>query len=553
MNAPESTVNGTATNPLAGQTIAGRYRVESVLGKGGMGTVYRGVQLGIDRPVAIKVISAEHSGDEESLKRFQREAKVTSQLTHPNTIRLFDFGLMESGEFFFVLELLEGRELSDELREASTLPADQAIAIAIQILRALREAHERGIVHRDLKPDNVFLRRVPGEDLMVKVMDFGIAKPVTGDVTQVTAAGTMIGTPAYMAPEQARGDTLDGRADVYAVGTMIFEMLTGRLPFLVDSENPVQVLIAKLTGRPPRLSDWCDVDHVTDIERVVARMLDDQPASRPDAVEAIELLQKLATDIEHGHAPAAASQPTEAATAIAPIPRAVRRAKGKPKRRGPSQVRVVDAPTETADSSFLHETVVAQHRQIDVPDEASGDAGQATVALDRSALIGAETTLESVVGPAIDEPAALPAAAPAVPKPDERGARSRAPLVAAAVVAIAAIAALAMLMKGGEPATEPASQQELVRPQAEPEPAPPTEPDPAAAVAEPAPKPAAAPTPEPEPAPEPAAKPEPAPEPAAKPNPAPKPAAKQARKPHRTKRKAERPKKKGGTAYMMVD
>jgi len=286
------------THKLIGQTIADRYRISGVLGRGGMGTVYRGIQIGIDRPVAVKVMSREISTDLESIKRFQREAKLTSRLTHPNTIRVYDFGMTDDDHLYLVMELLEGRELGQELDNSPTIAAHRAVAIAIQILRALREAHQRDIVHRDLKPDNVFLRDVPGEGEVIKVMDFGIAKSVRGDVSQVTSTGTLIGTPAYMSPEQARGEPLDGRSDIYTVGTMLFEMVCGQLPFPVqEGDTAVQVLIAKITRKPPTLAsiapDVPDVDALSEIiERFLKVSRGDRPRDADAAIAALESWQK---------------------------------------------------------------------------------------------------------------------------------------------------------------------------------------------------------------------------------------------------------------------
>jgi len=307
-----------------GAVIGGRYRIVGLLGRGGMGTVYRGVQLGIDRPVAIKIISREVADDRVALQRFQREAKLTSRLTHPNSIRVFDFGVTAEDRPYLVMELLQGRELAAELAEHGRLPPARAIAIAEQVLRALREAHGMGILHRDLKPENLFLRDVIGEEDLVKVVDFGIAKSVEGDVSRVTQSGSLVGTPAYMSPEQSRGDELDGRSDLYAVGTILWEMLAGRLPFPPQGDSPVSILIARLTTPLPSLAAVApDVPGVHHLEAALAALLADDPADRPaDADAALALLADVRKRLPAHGATAWPDPADEIETVIGPVPTA---------------------------------------------------------------------------------------------------------------------------------------------------------------------------------------------------------------------------------------
>jgi serine/threonine-protein kinase len=216
--------------------------------------VYRGVQLSVNRPVAIKLITATAPNQAELVKRFRREAEATACLSHPNTVRLFDFGVTETEELYMVMELLEGSDLSEHLQTHAALPLSEALQITRQVLQALSEAHARGIVHRDLKPGNVFLSRVRGGDIFAKVMDFGIAGIEQARESQkLTVTGAVIGTPAYMSPEQAQGRAVDARSDVYSVGVMLFEMLTGRPPF--EADTVVSLLLAHVMQAPPRLAD----------------------------------------------------------------------------------------------------------------------------------------------------------------------------------------------------------------------------------------------------------------------------------------------------------
>ncbi|MBH23524.1 MAG: hypothetical protein CMH57_03470 [Myxococcales bacterium] len=217
-----------------GRLFAGKYRILQILGKGGFGAVYRACQENIPRDVALKVML--HEDAEESLvERFRREALHISQLKHPNTITLFDFGFDE-GIYYLVMELLEGADLAHTIDTYGALPPERAHRICAQILRSLNEAHSRGIIHRDLKPENIFLVDMPGEPDFIKVLDFGIARhKATDESERLTVDGTVVGTPWYMAPEQALGREVTTATDVYAVGLILYEMLSGRQAFQGDT------------------------------------------------------------------------------------------------------------------------------------------------------------------------------------------------------------------------------------------------------------------------------------------------------------------------------
>ena len=227
---------------LIGRIFDNRYEVRSVLGNGGMGTVYRGWQLSVDREVAIKVVSPKFASDRNAVKRFLREARLASRLSQPNVVNVYDFG--QAGSILYlVMELLRGRTLATELGERGRLDTRRTCVIAAQLCDALDAAHAQGIVHRDLKPSNiVILDHPPGRDL-VKVLDFGLAKSLVQDSgSAVTNSDALLGTPLYMAPEQIDGGESDQRADLYALGCILYEMLTGSPPF-VDSS--VSVLLAR--------------------------------------------------------------------------------------------------------------------------------------------------------------------------------------------------------------------------------------------------------------------------------------------------------------------
>ena len=223
-------------DPLLGKVLGERYRVLTRIGEGGMGTVYRAEHVVLRKRVAVKVLRPELSDDGDLVRRFQQEAIAASQIGQENIVDVTDFGRTQQGALYFVMEDLEGVSLAAILHASGPLPVERAARLLAQVCRALGAAHGRGIVHRDLKPDNVIVvRRDDGSDF-VKVVDFGIAKSGTRpERGRLTRAGTIIGTPEYMAPEQAAAATVDHRADVYAFGVLAYELLTGHLPFKADT------------------------------------------------------------------------------------------------------------------------------------------------------------------------------------------------------------------------------------------------------------------------------------------------------------------------------
>lgn len=235
-----------------GSVIDGRYRIDAVLGAGGMGRVYRGEHTGIGRAVAIKVLHADLGRNREASQRFQREALASGRLDHPNIVGVSDFGVIDDGPCYLVMEALEGESLGARLERDTRLPWQEALDIMRGVLLGLRHAHERGVVHRDIKPDNVFLARKDGESI-VKILDFGIAKLYAGspDDPASTRAGLTVGTPAYLSPEQAVGGEIKPPSDLYSATILLFEMLTGRPPF--QEADPLAMLGAHVSREPPRL------------------------------------------------------------------------------------------------------------------------------------------------------------------------------------------------------------------------------------------------------------------------------------------------------------
>jgi serine/threonine-protein kinase len=262
------------TDPFIGTVVGERYRIVSRIGVGGMGAVYRAEHTMMRRDLAIKVLLPELGGKEEFARRFEREAESASRLTHPNIITMTDFGRTPEGSLFLVMEFLAGQSLSSAI-SGGPMPNARALAIQRQILRGLEHAHAAGIVHRDLKPENIMLVERDGQSDVVKILDFGIAKvtqPQSGGEA-LTQAGVIFGTPEYLSPEQALGEAVDARADIYASGVILYEMLAGRRPF--ESEDKVKIISMHLAHAPPRIRDVSpNVDVPLPLEQAVMQALE---------------------------------------------------------------------------------------------------------------------------------------------------------------------------------------------------------------------------------------------------------------------------------------
>jgi hypothetical protein len=237
-----------------GSVLDGRYRIDAVLGSGGMGRVYRGEHTGIGRPVAIKVLHADLNRNRDAATRFQREAIASGRLDHPNIVNVSDFGVLDDGACYLVMEVLEGESLGARLERETRLAWREALDVLRGVLEGLRHAHDRGVVHRDIKPDNIFLARKDGKTV-VKILDFGIAKLYAGsaDDPASTRAGLTVGTPAYLSPEQAVGGEITPASDLYSATIVLYEMLTGRAPF--EDKDPLAMLGAHVSRTPPAISD----------------------------------------------------------------------------------------------------------------------------------------------------------------------------------------------------------------------------------------------------------------------------------------------------------
>ncbi len=299
---------------MVGQPVAGnRFVITKLLGFGGMGAVYEARQQNMNRSVALKLIPTH---DPTTVARFEREAMTISQLRHPNTITVFDYGTSDGGFLFLAMELLEGRTLSDVIREDGPLPPERAVHIASQICRSLNEAHQSGIVHRDIKPDNIILIPVDNDPDVVKVLDFGIAKAVMGeDDVQLTGDGRIIGTPRYMSPEQILAEPLDHRSDIYSLGCILFEMLCGAPPF--QQSSTTALMISHTQDPPPpfaqRLPPGAMSGMPGGLEHVVRKSLEKNPQYR--FMDTMEMYESLQAAITSAPMPAGMMDPDSTAAA----------------------------------------------------------------------------------------------------------------------------------------------------------------------------------------------------------------------------------------------
>ena len=271
----------TATDPFVGRTLDEKYLVEEQLGAGGMGAVYRARHLSMDRPVAIKFLQQRFVEDEAARVRFQTEARAAVKLRHPNAVSVTDFGHTSEGDVYIVMELLEGRTLREILSREAPLETARAISIMLQASDAVAAAHEAGIIHRDLKPANILVTQSADQPAVVKVLDFGIATFATDDDEDATAlaqTNSVIGTPRYMSPEQHNGNDVTAAADVYSLGVILYEMLTGMVPF--SGSTPAEIA-EKHANNPPHPPREVVAAIPEDVEHDVLHALEKQPADRP--------------------------------------------------------------------------------------------------------------------------------------------------------------------------------------------------------------------------------------------------------------------------------
>ena len=296
-------------DPLIGRTFDGKYRLTERLGQGGMGTVYRATHLLIDRPVAIKVLNPRFVEDEEAQERFRREARAAGRLQHMNAVAVTDFGRTDDGFVYIVMELLLGRSLRDVLAREAPLDAARAVSIMLQTSAAVSAAHEAGIIHRDLKPGNIFVVQRKHAPPIIKVLDFGIAKLAADalddedDPVTLTQVGVMIGTPRYMSPEQCDSRRLTPASDVYSLGIILYEMLTGTTPF--TGSTPLAVAMRHSTEIPRAPRDFV-ASIPPELEEIVLHALEKRAEDRPSDAGAFRqelyaIAERLGLEHAAGH------------------------------------------------------------------------------------------------------------------------------------------------------------------------------------------------------------------------------------------------------------
>src|SRR6266576_4389471 len=286
------------SDPLVGQTLAGKYSIEKLIKRGGMGAVYLGKHVLMDKTVAIKVLHPSLALDDDVVARFSREAKAASRISHSHAVRVNDFGESENGVVFLVMEYLDGRTLKEIIKSEGPMALDRVVEIVRQVAGALDAAHQQGVVHRDLKSDNIMLSQTNGSD-WAKVLDFGIAKIQQGDGARdvdITAANLVIGTPQYMSPEQcSQTGPIDARSDVYSLGVIVYEMLAGRVPFTGDS--PTVIMMKQVQDDPPSVLA-ARPDLPASIDNLVRKALAKQPIDRfQTAGELSEALTRAAASV----------------------------------------------------------------------------------------------------------------------------------------------------------------------------------------------------------------------------------------------------------------
>jgi serine/threonine-protein kinase len=282
---------------LLGQTLAEKYLVEQLIKRGGMGSVYRGKHVMMDKTVAIKVLRPSLAGDDVVVARFSREAKAASRISHPHAVSVTDFGEAENGVVFLIMEYLDGRTLKDIIRSEGAMPLDRVVEIIRQVSGALDAAHKQGVIHRDLKSDNIMLSQTNGGD-WAKVLDFGIAKIQQAEGARdndITAANLVIGTPQYMSPEQcSQTGPIDARSDVYSLGVIVYEMLAGRVPF--TGESPTVIMMKQVQDEPPSVLDSRH-DLPAAIDSLIKKALAKDPLDRfQTAGELSDALTEAAAD-----------------------------------------------------------------------------------------------------------------------------------------------------------------------------------------------------------------------------------------------------------------
>lgn len=293
------------TDKLIGQMLESKYKIEALVARGGMAKVYKSLQTNLNRSVAIKVLDPKHvdADDPEFRKRFELEAQMTSQLNHPNTVTIHDYGYSEELDcYYFVMEYITGKTLRREMKQVGEFDVDRALHVAQQIARSVRQAHSVGVIHRDLKPSNVLLTQHDEDRDWVKVVDFGLLK-LKRETLEASSKGVLMGSPRYMSPEQIKRSELDHRSDVYSLGVNLYQMLAGRAPFV--GQRAMEILMGHINNPPPQISSITEREDIPpEVESFALTLLSKKPDERPeDMEEVIEVLGRLRKQVRKSLAP----------------------------------------------------------------------------------------------------------------------------------------------------------------------------------------------------------------------------------------------------------
>ena len=280
-------------DPFIGRLIENRFEIVSLLGRGGMAVVYKAQHRQVELTVAVKILHRIGDVEEVNVERFKREARTVNSLFHPNIITMYSFGVLESGQPYLVLECLEGESLSDRIKSGGPIKPAIALRIFDEIGQGVVHAHEQGVLHRDLKPSNIMLVPDQNSSEKVKILDFGIAKclhPDGANCQQLTSAGEIFGSPLYMSPEQCQGEDLDERSDVYAMGCVMYEVLTGKVPLM--GKNVLATMALHINEMPPRFEN-IGVQIPPPLEMIVFKALQKKPSDR------YQTMSELVSDLEY--------------------------------------------------------------------------------------------------------------------------------------------------------------------------------------------------------------------------------------------------------------
>ncbi|HEY8073334.1 MAG TPA: serine/threonine-protein kinase [Labilithrix sp.] len=295
-------------DPFIGRDILnGQFQILQKIGSGGMGSVYKALQPAMNRMVAVKILHPKLANRKDLVSRFRREARAMSHLTHPNTVKVYLYGELEDGSLYIVMEFLEGKNLNQTVRAEGPMPMERGLPILIQVCNALEEAHQNGIIHRDLKPENIFITHQGGMKDYAKVLDFGLAKVTEREMRPgsiiLTQEGMVFGTPEFMSPEQAQGKTLTAASDIYSLAVILYEVLTGKLPF--DAKNPMEFIQLHVTTKPKPINErvpgktfppllW------TVLDKALAKKTEERFTSAGDFANALQAVLNGATELPAG-------------------------------------------------------------------------------------------------------------------------------------------------------------------------------------------------------------------------------------------------------------